>query len=101
MPENCSPSDCPLAPRVEALERANEQHGSTHRELFRRMNDVERNNAVQDAHYKAIDAKLDELTLMVKELSGKAGKRWDKLAETVLVAIATGVVCFLLGRVGL
>ena len=92
--------NCPLEPRVAALERANEQHGATHRELFRRMNDVERDNAVQDAHYRAIDAKLDELTIMVKELSGKAGKRWEKAVETGLVALVTGVVCFLLGRLG-
>ena len=101
MNETCNQNDCPLVPRVEALERANEQHGKTHRELFRRMNDVERDNAVQDAHYRAIDAKLDELTVMVKELSGKAGKRWEKAVETGLVAIVTGVVCFLLGRIGL
>ena len=101
MPENCNPNDCPLAPRVEALERANEQHSRTHEGIFDRMRALETSDAVQNAHYQAIDAKLDELTLMVKELSGKAGKRWDKLAETVLVAIATGVVCFLLGRVGL
>lgn len=92
--------NCPLAPRVEALERANEQHSKTHREFYNRLSSVERDNAVQDAHYRAIDAKLDELTAMVKELSGKAGKRWEKAAETVLVSIVTGVVCFLLGRIG-
>ena len=100
MPENCNPNDCPLEPRISALERANEQHGKTHREMFRRLNDVERDNAVQDAHYRAIDAKLDELTILVRELSGKAGKRWEKAVETGLVALVTGVVCFLLGRLG-
>ena len=38
---------------------------------------------------------------MVRDLTGKAGRRWDKAMETILVAIVTGVVCFLLGRVGL
>ena len=93
--------NCPVAGRVEALERANEQHGATHRELFRRMNDVERDNAVQDAHYRAIDAKLDELTIMVKELSGKAGKRWEGLVEKALWAVCAAVIAFLLARIGL
>ena len=93
--------NCPLEPRVAALERANEQHGATHRELFRRMNDVERDNAVQDAHYRAIDAKLDELTIMVKELSGKAGKRWEGLVEKALWAVCAAVIAFLLARIGL
>ena len=93
--------NCPVVGRVEALERANEQHGATHRELFRRMNDVERDNAVQDAHYRAIDAKLDELTIMVKELSGKAGKRWEGLVEKALWAVCAAVIAFLLARIGL
>lgn len=93
--------NCPVAGRVEALERANEQHGKTHREMFRRLNDVERDNAVQDAHYRAIDAKLDELTIMVKELSGKAGKRWEGLVEKALWAVCAAVIAFLLARIGL
>ena len=101
MPENCNPSECPMEPRISALERANGQHGETHREIFRRLNDVERDNAVQDAHYKAIDAKLDELTIMVKELSGRAGKRWEGLVEKALWAVAAAVIAFVLGRVGL
>ena len=101
MPENCSPSECPMEPRISALERANAQHGETHREIFRRLNDVERDNAVQDAHYKAIDAKLDELTIMVKELSGRAGKRWEGLVEKALWTVAAAVIAFVLGRVGL
>ena len=101
MPENCNPTDCPLAPRVEALERANEQHSKTPREMFDRMRALETSDAVQNAHYKAIDAKLDELTLMVKELSGKAGRRWDGLVDKAIWAVAAAVIAFLLGRVGL
>lgn len=103
MNEKCTdnPRDCPLAARVEALERANEQHSNTHREIFNRLNSVERDNAVQDAHYRAIDAKLDELTIMVKDLSGKAGKRWEGMVDKALWAVCAAVIAFLLGRVGL
>ena len=69
MPENCTSNDCPLEPRISALERANEQHGTTHRELFKRMNEVERDNAVQDAHYKTISKKLDEIGATVKTMA--------------------------------
>lgn len=99
MSDSCN--DCALIPRVEALEEANRQHSRTHEGMYDRIRALETENAVQNAHYKAIDDKLDDLTEMVKELTGKAGKRWDKAVETVLVAIVTGVVCFLLGRVGL
>ena len=53
------------------------------------------------AHYRAIDAKLDELTIMVKELSGKAGKRWEGLVEKALWAVCAAVIAFLLARIGL
>lgn len=103
MPEKCidDPRDCPLFRQVEALERANEQHGNTHREMFDRLRALETSDAVQNAHYKAIDAKLDELTLMVRELSGKAGKRWDGLVDKVIWAVAAAVIAFLLAKIGL
>ena len=101
MPENCNTNDCPLVPRMEALERANEQHSKTHREMFDRMRALETSDAVQNTQYKTIETKLDELTIMVKELSGKAGKRWEGLVDKALWAVAAAVIAFLLGRVGL
>lgn len=100
MHENC-PNNCPLEPRVDALERANEQHSATHREIFDRMRTLETSDAVQNAHYQAIDAKLDELTIMVKELSGKSGKRWDGLIDKAIWAVAAALIAFLLAKVGL
>lgn len=107
MPEKCT-DNCPLAPRVEALEKANEQHSTTHREIFARLNDVERDNAVQEAHYRAILDKLDALTARqdtfnqkLNELEAKPGKRWESLAEKAIWAVCAAVIAFLLGRVGL
>ena len=110
MPEKCTdnPRDCPLLSRVEALERANEQHGSTHRELFDRLRELERLEGIQGEQYKNILEKLDNLTKKheelnqkLSELEAKPGRRWDKLAETVLFCIATAVVAFLMGRIGI
>lgn len=63
MGENCNPAECPMAPRIETLERTNEQHSNTHRELFSRVGKLETENAVQNANYKAITdmlCKMDE-----------------------------------------
>lgn len=100
MPDKC-PENCPLVPRVEALERENERHTETHKEIFKRLNQVETDNAVQEAHYKAIDAKLDELTIMVKELKDKPAKRWDSIVDKAVWAVAAAVISFLLARAGL
>ena len=99
MHDNCN--DCPVLPRVEALEEANKNHSRAHEGMYDRIRALETENAVQNAHWENVDSKLDELTAMVRDLTGRAGKRWDKAVETILVAIVTGVVCFLLGRLGL
>lgn len=62
MPENC-PSDCPMAQRVIVLEESEKRHGETHKEIFKRINSLETENAVQDANHKAVTnmlAKMDE-----------------------------------------
>ena len=103
MPEKCAdnPRDCPLIPRVEALEEANKQHSRTHEGMFDRIRALETENAVQNAHWKNVDGKLDELTVMVKDLAGKAGKRWESMVDKALWAVAAAVIAFLLARVGL
>ena len=87
MHDNCNQNDCPLEPRVSALERANEQHGNTHREIFSRLNGVERDNAVQEAHYNSITEKLDEISTTVKAMADKPAKRWESLVGYALSAI--------------
>lgn len=86
--------NCPVLPRVEALEEANKQHSATHREMFDRMRALETSDAVQNAHYTAIDSKLDELTIMVKDLSGKSGKLWDGLVDKLIYAAALAAVAW-------
>ena len=108
MSESCDPRDCPLTNRVEALERANEQHGSTHRELFDRLRELERMEGIQGEQYKNILEKLDNLTRRhdelnrkLSELEAKPGKRWDGMVDKAVWAVLAAVIAFLLGRVGL
>lgn len=84
---DCNTNNCPLEPRVEALERANEQHSKTHREIFQRMNGVERDNAVQAAQYKTITDTLGEIKATVDTLATKPGKRWESLVGYALSAL--------------
>lgn len=101
MPDNKCAEVCPLTSRVEALEEANKQHSRAHEGMYDRIRELEKENAVQNAHWKNVDDKLDELTIMVKDLSGKAGKRWESMVDKTLWAVCAAVIAFLLGRVGL
>lgn len=101
MPENCNPNDCPLSLRVDALERANEQHSDTHKEMYDRLRALEKENAVQNANYKAIEAKLDELTVMVKNLTEKPAKRWDSFGDKILWFLVEAVLIVAAVKIGL
>ena len=79
MNDNCV--DCPLAPRVEALEEANRQHSATHREMFDRLRTLETLSAVQENKLDTILKKLDEITAKVDALESRPAKRWEGLVE--------------------
>lgn len=121
MPDSCNPRDCPLVPRVEALESANKEHSQTHREIFRRLNDVEKETGEQGVTLKNIDEKLDrliswqedqrdrfakidsiaELSQRLTSLEAKPGKRWDSVVEKVILVVVGAVVGLALVRLGL
>lgn len=108
MPENCSPSDCPLALRVDALERANEQHSKTHAGMYDRIRELEKVSAVQKEQYQNIldklndvDEKIDGVGEKVDALEAKPAKRWDSIVDKTIWAVAAAVIAFLLARVGL
>ena len=93
MPDNCTES-CPVIPRVEALEEANRQHGSTHREMFTRLNALERSTDSQGVMLKNIDEKLDEVKAPGSALAEKPGKRWDGLVDKLIYLAAGAVVAW-------
>lgn len=99
MNDNCV--DCPLAPRVEALEEVNRQHSVTHREMFDRLRTLETLSAVQENKLDTILKKLDEITAKVDALESRPAKRWEGLVEKSIWAVCAAVIAFLLGRVGL
>lgn len=101
MPETKCQDACPLVNRVEALEEANKQHSRTHEGMYDRIRALETENAVQNAHWKNVDRNLAELTAMVRDLTGKAGKRWESMVDKALWAVCAAVIAFLLGRIGL
>lgn len=102
MLEKCGKESCLGLDKLEQqLEEYQAQNSASHRKIFERLRELEKSDAVQDTHYKNIEAKLGKLTRTVEELRGKPGRRWDRLAETVIVLLVTAIVAFLLGRLGL
>lgn len=110
MPEKCTdnPRDCPMSARIEALERANEQHGKSHREIYGRLGTLETATAVQETKLDTIDDKLDDIQAdnksilqKVEALEAQPGKRWESMVEKAIWAVCAAVIAWFLARVGL
>lgn len=116
-----NPRDCPMLPRIEALEKSDEQHAKTHERIFERLDKINRETGEQDAMLKSIDKKMDsilewqekqqdrlakidtihDLAKRVQDLESKPGKRWDSIVDKAIWAVVAAVIAFFLGRVGL
>ena len=97
--------NCPVAGRVDALEKEFDRYRNnstnTHQQMFDRIGALEQSGATLRTKLDGIDAKLDELTITVKTLADKPGKRWDGLMDKLIWAVAGAVVAFLLAKIGL
>lgn len=105
MSENCNPNDCPVASRVDALEkefdRYRDNSSNTHKQMFDRIGALEQGGAALKTKLDSIDEKLDELSDTMKALVDKPAKRWDGLVDKAIWAVCAAVIAFLLGRIGL
>ena len=106
MADQCS--DCPLEPRVVALEKMNERHTTTHDEMFKRLNALEKENAIQDVRHQAVmdkldsmDKKYDAFIARIDALEAKPIKRLDTAITTVITAIVGAIVGAILMKIGL
>ena len=98
MPEICSPNDCPVAVRVEALEREFDRYRGnstdTHRQMFDRIGALEQSGSALRTKLDGMDEKLDALTETANALAAKPGKRWESLVDKLIYAFALAVVAW-------
>lgn len=79
----------------------------SHKEFFNRLAVLEAHNQVQDAHYSHIIEKLSDITDKLGNLSTrisaiefKPAKKWESIAEKVLLAIVGAVIGFMMTKLG-
>lgn len=84
--------DCKLAERVKALEQDSGCNQTTHREFYSKFEGLAVQTALTDERYAAIMASLVKLEVVIEELKGKPGKRWETVINTALQWV---VVAFL------
>ena len=101
MPENCKEPCADLLRLEQRLDKFQGQNSDTHREIFKRLGDLERAEAAQEQHFTTVNEKLDKLIEWQEHQRDKPGKRWEAIVEKSIWAVAAAVIAFLLARVGL
>lgn len=101
--EKCS-DQCMLAGRVDRLEKdmAEEKKSrqEAHKEFYRRIRDLENDQAVNKEKLETIEGKIDSMDGKLDTLLAKPGKRWESIVAAVISALAAGMVGFFLAGVG-
>lgn len=98
--------NCPLVGRMDALEgqvdELQTQNTQSHKEIFGRLNALEKSEAVQEVHYTAIMAKLDNLTRKIEKMEQRPAKWWETAVAALISALVGAVAAYLLagGRSG-
>lgn len=97
MAEKCTDPCADLARVEQELTRLKIQNTESHKEIFHRLNTLEKNDAVQDT----ILQKLDELTVQVKALETRPAKRWEHLVGQIIGLVAAALVGLAVAKLGL
>ena len=86
-----------LERRIDELEEGQRKESEFRELYYKERLERARRDAELDARMSGMDEKLDKLLAWQEGQQAKPGKRWD----TVIAAIITGVVGFLLARFGM
>ena len=96
--EHCSRGPCPelqqMERRLDRLQAAREDDG-------RRLGVLEQAEAARRVQYESILEKLDQLLAWQEEQRLRPVRRWEALAERVLLTAAAALAAYVLGRLGL
>lgn len=100
MPDNCT-EQCPLLPRVEALEEESRENKKAHKEIYGKLEASHTSVAVIEERLGKIKEDTEEIKATVQVMKDKPGKRWDGAVEKIIYTVLGAIVACLLVRLGL
>lgn len=103
MPEKCTdnPRDCPMLPRIEALEAESAHNKEAHKEFYARLDASHTSVAVIEERLNQIKDDTEDIKTALQEVRDKPGRRWDGMVDKAIWAVCAAVIAFLLARIGL
>lgn len=103
MPEKCTdnPRDCPMLPRIEALEAESAHNKDAHKEFYARLDASHTSVAVIEERLNQIKDDTEDIKTALQEVQDKPGRRWDGMVDKAIWAVCAAVIAWLLRGAGL
>lgn len=95
MPEKCTEPCGDLRRLERALDRLQEQNSETYREIFQRLNDLDKVEAAQVEQFITVNGKLDKLLAWQENQRDKPAKRWETVVSCALSSLAGAFLLWL------
>ena len=94
--EHCNPYECPICKQFEEFRKDTSEK---RQKIWKVINTLKTNDAVQDSKYETILSKLNDVTMEVKALQAVPANNWKDLVKTVLSTVVSLIVGFALAKV--
>ena len=101
MSENCKEGDCPMLPRIKALENEAAHNKDAHKTFYERLENSHLDFVLLNERTQQIKEDTEEIKEAVQEMKDKPAKRWDGIVEKAIWAVIAAVIAYMLARVGL
>ncbi len=87
---------CQYEDRIKALEEDSRKNQQTHKDFYKRFEELNVTLVMNGKDIQGVMSKLDEISRDVKEIKEKPGKRYETVAVCVITTIVGGIIGFLL-----
>lgn len=94
--EHCNPYDCPISRQLEEFKKDTSEK---RQQMWKELNELRTNDAVQDSKYETILSRLSEVTTEVKNLQAIPANNWKDLVKAILSTVISLIVGFALAKI--
>lgn len=88
-----------LSYRVAQVEKEMQEASKNRKDIYNRLDEIEKFQAVHSQQYETIIQSLNELKEEVKALTSKEGNKWDTLVKSIITGLSGGILGYIVSKI--